>query len=97
MSVAFIFSKKKLINYTIFKLLSAVRRVLVQFDLHYVQVIPFLTVHQRMSELTGEEVRHNNMEESVLYYIRKYHNDFTLRQIQLKHHYSKRSLTSLKL
>ena len=36
--------KKKLINYTIFKLLSAVRRVLVQFDLHHVQVIPFLTV-----------------------------------------------------
>ena len=26
------------------------------------------------------EVRHSNTEESVLYYIRKYHNDFTLLQ-----------------
>ena len=39
-------------------------------------------LHQKMIAKSGAdpEVRHNNTEENILYYIWKYYNDFTLLQ-----------------
>ena len=39
-------------------------------------------LHQKMISKSGAdpEVRHNNTEENILYYIWKYYNDFTLLQ-----------------